>query len=599
MKRLTAFTRWASAAVVALLAVASIDDSPRLLHATTPDVLSYVGRVGDVSGTGPGQFLYPIGLAIGGPRNRIYITDVEGPAGISDRLQAFEQNSDGTFTPVLTVGGPGDGPGQFANPTGVAVDDNGRILVADTDNHRLQLFDPDGTNPRIIGGYGNFDPLDPDPQYVDAGGNYIGPPATGQANVIGANGLAPVLDRFNYPNRVTLRPGTRLMDSSDLDGRVAVTDQVNHRIVVFNSMLEPLFAFGGFGTTAENGNPLGHLRNPIGIGMDLTHIYVADTDNHRVQIFDQSGTPIRFFGSTAADTYSDPGSDPNADNGPADLSNPNDVQADDQGRLYVADTDRSRILILQEDPQTVQTPRCSSPTAAFAAGRCAVLASDGTWYDARVLGRDGTADGEFIYPQAVAADSLARVVVVDTDKHRFQVFKGARVRTTGTDVEPSSVHSGEPVTVNVTVANEGAVGLTVTVSATPTLSGVLTPPAPVSLAAGASTVVPFTFVTDETGSLRFVINATGASSSGATVRSAAVTTSAVDVGEAIGPKMSASIAAPTTVGANASIPLVVTVTNSGNVALNSVTPTVTVAPANLVELIPSPPPGDRSAPLGG
>lgn len=182
----------------------------------------------------------------------------------------FELNGDFAFA----FGGPGTADGQFNYPMGVAVDASGKILVADTNNHRLQLFGAKGQWIQTLGAYGNFDPLDPANQ--DGGGTYIGPPAVGPG---------AILDRFNYPIRVALRPGTRLNDPSDADGRIAVVDQVNHRVVVLGSMLNPLFAFGGFGTAQQNGNPLGKFRDPIGVGIDLQRIYVADADNHRVQIF--------------------------------------------------------------------------------------------------------------------------------------------------------------------------------------------------------------------------------------------------------------------------------------------------------------------------
>jgi peptidylglycine monooxygenase len=42
-------------------------------------------------------------------------------------------------------GEPGDGPGQFTTPHAVWVLDDGRVAVADRENHRVQIFDPDGT----------------------------------------------------------------------------------------------------------------------------------------------------------------------------------------------------------------------------------------------------------------------------------------------------------------------------------------------------------------------------------------------------------------------------------------------------------------------
>lgn len=39
----------------------------------------------------------------------------------------------------------GSGDGQFKFPRGVAVDENGFIIVGDSGNNRIQIFNPDGT----------------------------------------------------------------------------------------------------------------------------------------------------------------------------------------------------------------------------------------------------------------------------------------------------------------------------------------------------------------------------------------------------------------------------------------------------------------------
>jgi DNA-binding beta-propeller fold protein YncE len=47
---------------------------------------------------------------------------------------------------LLSLGSSGSGPGEFVGPKGVAVDPNsGRLYVADTGNARVQRLSPDGT----------------------------------------------------------------------------------------------------------------------------------------------------------------------------------------------------------------------------------------------------------------------------------------------------------------------------------------------------------------------------------------------------------------------------------------------------------------------
>ena len=44
----------------------------------------------------------------------------------------------------MKLGASGNGPGEFNRPTGIAVDKDGAIYVADYKNDRLQVFNSDG-----------------------------------------------------------------------------------------------------------------------------------------------------------------------------------------------------------------------------------------------------------------------------------------------------------------------------------------------------------------------------------------------------------------------------------------------------------------------
>ena len=102
---------------------------------------TFQGRCIGSEGSAPGQFNRPCGISI----------DAEGNMIVADthnhRVQIFTR--DGAF--VSTFGSHGTAPGQFASPFGVAVTQAGLIAVADRDNHRVQLLGHDGTVQRIIG----------------------------------------------------------------------------------------------------------------------------------------------------------------------------------------------------------------------------------------------------------------------------------------------------------------------------------------------------------------------------------------------------------------------------------------------------------------
>jgi DNA-binding beta-propeller fold protein YncE len=77
------------------------------------------------------QFFGPRDIAIDG-QGRLLVTDTG-----NKRVQAFDTN--GNF--IGQFGGAGAEAGQFNEPVGLAVDDAGNLYVADTWNKRIQVFD--------------------------------------------------------------------------------------------------------------------------------------------------------------------------------------------------------------------------------------------------------------------------------------------------------------------------------------------------------------------------------------------------------------------------------------------------------------------------
>jgi DNA-binding beta-propeller fold protein YncE len=130
-------------------AVWCTDDRGHTVRKFTPDgrPLLTLGTGGQPSDTGATSmdyrtvkrggppFHYPTNLAVG-PAGDLYISDGYGNA----RVHRFAP--DGRL--LLSWGEPGDGPGQFHLPHGIAVDHQGTVYVADRENSRVQLFGPDG-----------------------------------------------------------------------------------------------------------------------------------------------------------------------------------------------------------------------------------------------------------------------------------------------------------------------------------------------------------------------------------------------------------------------------------------------------------------------
>ncbi len=105
------------------------------------EVVMTLGEAG-VAGYGAKHFNGPSGVVVAKNGN-IWIAD--GHRGGNNRIVKF--SSDGTF--LLEVGGDVAGksgdPGKFNDPHDLAMDAEGRLIVADRGNNRVQIFDEDGT----------------------------------------------------------------------------------------------------------------------------------------------------------------------------------------------------------------------------------------------------------------------------------------------------------------------------------------------------------------------------------------------------------------------------------------------------------------------
>jgi DNA-binding beta-propeller fold protein YncE len=94
--------------------------------------------------TSLGDFAKPTGLAVDEEGN-LYVADT-----LNNRIEIFD--ADGKF--ISTFGKAGDGPGYFARPKGVAIDGDGQIWVADGMQDRVQVFNQEAQLLISFGGHG-------------------------------------------------------------------------------------------------------------------------------------------------------------------------------------------------------------------------------------------------------------------------------------------------------------------------------------------------------------------------------------------------------------------------------------------------------------
>src|ERR1039457_149126 len=94
--------------------------------------------------TSAGDFATPTGLAVDAEGN-LYVCDT-----LNDRIEIFD--ADGKF--ISTFGKNGDGPGYFARPKGVAIDGDNHIWVTDGQQDRVQVFNQEAQLLISFGGHG-------------------------------------------------------------------------------------------------------------------------------------------------------------------------------------------------------------------------------------------------------------------------------------------------------------------------------------------------------------------------------------------------------------------------------------------------------------
>ncbi len=187
---------------------------------------------------------------------------------------------------VKAWGERGSGPGQFHDPTGIAVSD-GEVFVADSRNGRIQVFDFEGNFKRQFGepgaGIGQLGrPMNLTiardelyvPEYFNDRVQVFGLEGTPKRG-IGRPGDGP--GAFNAPGGVAVAA----------DGDLFVADFSNHRV----QHLKPDGTFvRQWGITGEKGIGAGAFNYPTDVALARDgQLYVADGYNDRVQAFASDG----------------------------------------------------------------------------------------------------------------------------------------------------------------------------------------------------------------------------------------------------------------------------------------------------------------------
>ena len=182
--------------------------------------------------------------------------------------------------------------------------------------------------------------------------------------------------QFNCPQGVAVSP---------VNGDLYVADRCNNRVQVFSSTRVFKLQLG----TGVSGSSNTQFASPVSVAIDTNGIvFVTDTDNDRIQKCTISGT------SYACSLFA--GIPGESGNDFSHLAWPHQIAVDGSGRVYLADSSNSRVLVFDATGALLTT-----------------IGGDWEW---------SSTPGQFMEPEGLALDNAGNLYVADTRNSRIEKF---------------------------------------------------------------------------------------------------------------------------------------------------------------------------------
>ena len=265
-------------------------------------------------GSGEGMFQAPLGVAVN-DRDEIVVADQR-----NHRVQVFDSN--GTF--LRSFGHRGENAGEFKYPFGVAINKDRNIFVADNENNRIQIFSWEG---RHLGSFGGKGSLDSQLSYP------WGLSLDSTGNVIVADTGNKLIKIFTPDGRFVKKIGGQgsfrfPVHCVQCGEYFIVSDSLEHCIKVFNREGHFLYKFG------KQGEGDRELNNPRFLLVTQSkHLLVCDEGNHRIQVFDLDGKFVGKFGTKGSKL--------------GEFNNPFSVPILSNDQIVVSEDNNNRIQIFE------------------------------------------------------------------------------------------------------------------------------------------------------------------------------------------------------------------------------------------------------------
>ena len=264
---------------------------------------------------------------------------------------------------------------ELMKPYGITTDKRGRIYAADTALKTVFVIDPKAKAVERREGSSRAPMVMPVGVAVDSEDRLFVSDAT-LHSVICFNPSGATIAQFG--TAVLGRPGGIAIDRQR--NRLYVADAKESRIAVFDTVSFKFVAyFGGPGKLGQRDK--GTFLSPTNVAVDRQgNIYVADTGNYRVQVWDPAGKFVRAFGTQG--------------DGPGEFIRPKGIGVDSAGHVYVADAEFNNFQILTPEGQPLLA-----------------------------VGKLGDEPGQFALVAGLYIDSEDQIYTTEMFRGRVQVFK--------------------------------------------------------------------------------------------------------------------------------------------------------------------------------
>ncbi len=266
----------------------------------------------------PNRIVEPMGLAVSDDGQRVYVSDF---AYLAVFVFDFSQKK---FTKIGSEE-------KLARPVGIALDAQEHLYVVEQEKKGISVFDRQGKNIQFI-----THPSIERPTGIALdrvrGKIYL-------ADTSHTKSAAHVVKVFNLRGELIGTVGHDKGSEAgeflfptylavDPQGNLYVTDTLNSRVQMFDADGKYLKTVG------SRGSAWGMFDKPKGVALDsFGNLYVVDSGWSNVQIFNQKGDVLLFFGGRGPL--------------PGMLKNPTDITIDKQNRIYVADYLNHRVEVYQ------------------------------------------------------------------------------------------------------------------------------------------------------------------------------------------------------------------------------------------------------------